>query len=75
MKLLKLVILFIDLPVDCDLIAIKLTVGEHYKVINLVLVMKWRAKICQILIESESTISVLIDETTSISKKSTLRVN
>ena len=54
--------------------------GKHYKVRNLVTKFcdnignEMHAKICKIIIESGSKSSILIDEATSISKKSTLIV-
>ena len=72
---------FTDLPVDCDIHVLNgVDIGRTlqsdkscHKVCDHI-GNEMRARICKIIIESGSKISVLIDEATSISKKSTLIV-
>ena len=70
---------FTDLPVDCDIhvlngVDIGRTLQSDKSRHNVCdhIGKEMCARICKIIIESESKISVLIDEATSISKKSTL---
>ena len=70
---------FTDLPVDCDInvlngVDIGQTLQSDKSCHNVCdcIGKEMRARICKIIIESESKISVLSDEATSISKRSTL---